>query len=366
MTRATDQQHGVETGFLLRGPQLFEDLAREADSIDDDADGRIQHTPALQPFRGLAGSLQEGSAGIAVDDTQPGGLGRFESTFQFKVGVVILLQSERARRFNARCRREQDGPHFSPANLLHGVEGLPKRFRQMGLVQQDQAVLAEQSGVNRLHAIRHAVTPKQQPRTDLIDGRAENGRLRRRPRPIGLQWRAPAKSARDERRLSFTGQTLQATGYLDYGPVERRDSTLRFRRASRLVEGLLDLRRAFVGIVHHEASIDDQGNPQRSTRRTLETQRQVKDGRVQRRGLARTRGQIQHIGPFVVLRQQVDQTLLPRKRRVSVDRTKEDPEVGGAQVHDQLPRRRHSPRPANRPAPSSTGPVVARPKSTTA
>ena len=153
---------------------------------------------------------------------------------------------------------------------------------------------------------------------------------------------------------------LQTAGHLDHDP------TLRPRQKGRIVEGSFDALRAFVGIVHHQAPIDDQGNPQRRTRRTLEPQRQVKDGRIQRSGLARARGQIQHVGPFVVGRQLIHQTLLPRKWRASVDRTKEDREVGGGKAHNQLPRRRHRPRPVKRPAPSNTGPVVLHPKSMTA
>ena len=66
----------------------------------------------------------------------------------------------------------------------------------MCLIEQDQAVLAQQAGVHRLHPIRDAVAAEQEPRAHLVDGRTQDGRLRRGTRPVVLQWHPAAQPLR--------------------------------------------------------------------------------------------------------------------------------------------------------------------------
>ena len=180
----------------------------------------------------------------------------------------------------------------------------------MRLVQEDQTVDAEQAGMDRLHAIRYAVSAEQQSGTNLIDSGAKDRRLRRRSRPIVLQRRSASKPAGDQRRRIFARQPLQPTGNFT-------DNLGRLRLGGQsAAERIGYLFGTPEGIVHHETPVDNQRNPQRSAFRHFGAQRQMEHGRIQSSGLSRPGRQVQHIGPFVAFGKKVDQSLLPRKRSV--------------------------------------------------
>ena len=94
----------------------------------------------------------------------------------------------------AGVRRRRSGHHdrmeaaakrrFRPAPILPDrAQCLEKRLRAMRFVQEDEAVVGNESCVYRPCSGAPSVGAKQQARTDLIDGGCHDGRLQRVPRP---------------------------------------------------------------------------------------------------------------------------------------------------------------------------------------
>jgi hypothetical protein len=49
---------------------------------------------------------------------------------------------------------------ITPTELLDAGERLPERFREVGFIEQDQAIRAEEAGVDGLHPIAYAEAPE--------------------------------------------------------------------------------------------------------------------------------------------------------------------------------------------------------------
>ena len=174
----------------------------------------------------------------------------------------------------------------------------------MCLIEQDQAVLAQQAGVHRLHPIRDAVAAEQEPRTHLVDGGAQDGRLRRGTRPVVLQWHTAAQPLRHQRRLVAAGEPLQPPR--DFG--DHAAASLRAPR--RVAQDGGDPLGATIGVVDHQAPIHHQDNPQRCTApRAVRLQRQMEHRNIERCRLAAAGRQVQHVRPPVITRELLDEPL---------------------------------------------------------
>ena len=246
-------------------------------------------------------------------------------------------------------------PVYSPVHL-HPVQRLPERLGQMRLVEQDQAVRSDKAGMNRLHGMGDAVASKQQARTDLIDRRAQHRRLGRRARPVVLARDAATQAARDQGR-PVAGQCFQGIGHTPGdGAAWRRERVLEFFRARE-------------GVIHHQPAIHHKGDTNRRAprRAAIRFQRQMKNGDIDSRCLARSGREIEHAQPSAVCRHVFEQPLLPRERFMAVNLTKEGGEITDGQHHRRSASTgRHSPSPTNRPAPRIAGPCTGSAKRITA
>ena len=233
-----------------------------------------------------------------------------------------------------------------PLVHLHPVQRLPERLGQMRLVEQDQAVRSDKTRMHRLHRMGDAITSKQQARTDLIDRRAQHRRLGWRARPVVLARDAAAQAARDQGR-PVARQCFQGIGHTPGDDAAwRRERVLEFFRARE-------------GVIHHQTPIHHKGDTNRRAprRAAIRFQRQMKNGDVDSRCLARPGREIKHTWPSAVSCHVFEQPLLPRERFIAVNLTKEGGEIIGGQHHRRSASRgRHSPSPINRPAPRITGP----------
>ena len=218
----------------------------------------------------------------------------------------------------------------------------------MRLVEQDQAVRSDKAGMHRLHGTGDAIASKQQARTDLIDRRAQHRRLGRRARPVVFTWDTAAQTTGDQGRLVLVaGQCFQGMGH---APGDG---------AARIRECGLEFFRARKGVIHHQAPIHDKGDTNRRAprRAAIRFQRQMKNGDIDSRCLARAGREIKHAWPSAVCRHVFEQPLLPRERFMAVNFMKKGGEVISGQHHRRSASTGwHSPSPMNRPAPRITGP----------
>ena len=202
--------------------------------------------------------------------------------------------------------------------------------------------------MHRFHGMGNAVASKQQARTDLIDRRAQHRRLGRRARPVVFTRDTAAQAARDQGR-PVSGQCFQGIGHtLGDGAAWHR-------------ERILKLFRAREGVIHHQTPIHHKGDANRRAprRAAIRFQRQMKNGDIDSRCLARAGREIEHARPSAVCRHVFEQPLLPRERFMAVNLTKEGGEITGGQHHRRSASTgRHSPSPMNRPAPRITGPCT--------
>ena len=90
----------------------------------------------------------------------------------------------------------------------------------MGLIEKDQIVETQETGMDRLHSIADAIAAEQKTRADLIHRRTQNGRLYRRPRPVVLS-RCTTQATDQQRPLVLPGQPAQRFRYPRYDSVAR-------------------------------------------------------------------------------------------------------------------------------------------------
>ena len=253
-----DHQRSVELVIPMQG---VEDVPRKIDAVDDDADRGRRHTSLPQPVCHRASGLGEGfrdGRGLPAHHVQVGGLVRFEPFSQYGMSTIRRRKLETPFRLYPRSGGQERRSHSGPPDVSYGGECLPERLGQMRLVQEDQAVGPEQAGMDGLHAVRHPVSAKQQPRADLIDGGAKDRRLRRRARPIVLQRRSAAKPPDDQRRRAVARQSAQPVG--DF-PDDL--TALHLHVGARgAAKRLGNLPGSTERIVHHEAPVHDERNPQ--------------------------------------------------------------------------------------------------------
>ena len=173
----------------------------------------------VQRRRHFPSDLGEGVGGFALaNHIQSGRFGSVNPFLQDGMVVVPVGERERSGRTRAGCGREDNRSDVGLAYFPHAVQRLSEGLGQMRLVEQYQAVVPQEPGVHRLHAVRNAVAAKQQPRTNLVHGRTEDDRLSRRPRPVMLQWHPSTETLRHEWRLIVAGQVLQSGGRLRQRP----------------------------------------------------------------------------------------------------------------------------------------------------
>ncbi len=179
----------------------------------------------------------------------------------------------------------------------------------MGFVQQEKAVRSEQPGMHRPHRVADAIAPEQKPRAHLIDGRAEDGWLGGRTGPIFLPWDAAPQAAGEQWLLRALGKPGQSFG----------DEGDNFGR--RLGKRPGDLLGSHESVIDDDPAVDDEGDADR--RETplglINLQSEMKNGDVQGRRLARSRGQVEDGGPFARLCDLCGQPSLPGKRLGAVD-----------------------------------------------
>jgi hypothetical protein len=140
---------------------------------------------------------------------EAGGLGSIQAPLEDRVCFILFIERKAVYRFLPRCRGEKSaapwgrGLGLAPVPALvdpHPVQRLPERLRQVSLVEQDQAVGADEAGMDGFHRVADAIAAEQQARSDLVHGRAKDRRLRRRARPVALPWDAAAQPTRYQRR----------------------------------------------------------------------------------------------------------------------------------------------------------------------
>ena len=360
IARAADQQQAIERS-ILGFAQPREDRARQVDPVHHHADRGGSHPFAAQPVGHVAGGAREGCGGVVADRLhQPRRLGALDARLENRVGTIFKAELERTLVAAPRRGCEHHRRYVRATDLVHRLQRLQEGLGQVCLIEQDQAVLAQQAGVHRLHPIRDAVAAEQEPRTRLVDGGAQDGRLRRGTRPVVLQRHTAAQPLRHQRRLVAAGEPLQP-------PRDLGDHAAASLRAPRRVaQDGGDPLGATIGVVNHQAPIHHQDNPQRSAApRAVRLQRQMEHRNIERCRLAAAGRQVQHVRPPVIARELLDEPLLPWEWVMAVNGAKEGGEVGrGQRHHPAVPTsRRQSPSPVYRPAPSITGPATSQPKS---
>ena len=224
IARAADQQGALERGALgLLQPR--EDRARQVDPVDDHADGRRGHAVAAQALREQARRARERSCRVRTADRllKADRLGGRDTLAKDRMGFVFRLNPEWPLVVAPGRGGEHHDVDRCASEFAHRLQRVPERLGQMGLVEQDQAVLAEQAGVYGSHPVGDAVAAEQQPRAHLVNGGAEDGRLRRRAHPVMFQRCAAAQPHRVERILALAGEALQTPGHLldDIAPGRR-------------------------------------------------------------------------------------------------------------------------------------------------
>jgi hypothetical protein len=176
----TDDQN--DEGFRQILLQSLEHRTGTRDAIDDDADDRCRDGLSQFPkgcFRVLGELLGspmfDRYALLAGNLHQLGRLRRRQPFRQDRVAAVVFAQTELNLTLSTGRRGQQrhiPGSLISCPEPLDRSEGLPERFGEMRLIEQDQAIRAEQAGVDRLHPVADPVTAEQQTRADLVHGGA--------------------------------------------------------------------------------------------------------------------------------------------------------------------------------------------------
>ena len=219
ISRASDHQQGFECAISPLA-QLLEYRAGQSHPVDYDTNGRRRHAGTSQAFGHLPRGARKRIDRIAPNRLhQSGALGGLQASLQDRVGSITRPQREGALTGCARRGGQDDRLDPGSAEFVYIAQCLPEGLGKMGFVEQDETVLTEEAGVNRLHTIRHTVPTKQQSRTDLIDGGTEEGWLGWCACPVVLQRCAATKSGRYQRGRVCAGQELQPPSYLlDHGP----------------------------------------------------------------------------------------------------------------------------------------------------
>ena len=93
-------------------------------------------------------------------------------------------------------------------------QGLQERLSAVGFVQDDDAVVGGEAGINRPSARAFAISAKQQGGTNLVNCGSDDGRLARVALPAGCSRYAAAQSVNQQRlRMAAAGQHPQPVGY---------------------------------------------------------------------------------------------------------------------------------------------------------
>ena len=323
---AANHQDRVALGLL---PEDGKDAPRERHAIDHDTDGQRIRPTFSEAFHHGDRLLRESPFGRHSGQAhQSGRFGRAEAAAEFGVGAIRRRQPKRPPGRGSGGGGQQNALDSCPPYSPDGAQRLPKRLREMRLVQQDQRPFAEQSRVDRLHPVGHPVAPEQQPGPHLVHGRTEDGGLAGSAGPNGFQRRPATKAGGHERRLPVTREILESvTDRLQdgMGPPSGR------------VQGPFDPDGAVIRGIDYQTAIHDQGDPDRSAGRIVGSQRQMEHCDVERSRLPATRGEVEDIGPLVGFAEIGEQLLLPRKRPMTVDRLKERSEVMGTEFHGASP-----------------------------
>lgn len=256
-------------------------------------------------------------------------LGGVPAGGKHRVGAVVLFEADVAcPLFRRRRREERDlersgrGRLLPPSVALIGTnpaERLAERLGQMRLVEQDQAVRADQAGLHRLHGIRHPVAAEEQPRADLVHRRAEHGRLGWRARPVRFARDAAAQAAGEERGPVPFDEQFEPPGH-----APEHGSRLR------LHERPCDPLRPLVGVVHHQPPVHHERDAHRrpALGALVRIERQVEHRHVDGRRLAGAGRQVEHARPLAFPGDPFGKPRLPREGRVAVHGLEEAGKVG--------------------------------------
>ena len=126
-----------------------------------------------------------------------------------RVAAVVGQVPEYVVNPRRRRRRHHHRVEAPPKRLMcpgpitaNGPQGLQERLRAMRFVEQDKAVVGNESRVDRPGSGTAAVGAKQQPGADLVHRRGDDGRLQRVARPGFRSIHAAAQRVHGERPLA--------------------------------------------------------------------------------------------------------------------------------------------------------------------
>ena len=186
---------------------------------------------------------------------------------------------------------------------------------EMHLVENDQAVVAGQAGVDRAHSGAHPVAAEQQPRAELIDRGHHHPGLIGPLGPLVEDQGSPSQSGGAERLAAADLSELVA------------DSAQRVGVG--IGQSFPNALGPLVDLIDDYPAVDHEDHPPGEP---VGAGGQREYGGVENRGLASPGGQVDDLRPLPVREDLAGEPLLPRERDLAVDVGEERPEVFSGQI----------------------------------